>query len=133
MADVLRTVGGARITPQTERARHDQVVNSGGGYAFALDDAARLTRVLILGVDSPTYCAAAGGLALDNVAVVARMVAAEAGGLDAVRIAAGVSDSGRARKNEPALYVLAAASASPHLAVRRAALGALPSVARTGT
>lgn len=131
--DVLRTLGGPRATPQTEPARPDQVANSAGGYVFALDDEARLRRFCVLGVDSPTYYATARDLALENVAVVARMTADEEAGLTAVRIAAEVSDAGRAKKNEPALWVIAAAAGSPHVAVRRAALDALPKVARTGT
>ena len=133
MADVLSTMGGARATPQTERARPEQVENSAGGFSFALDDEARLRRFCVLGVDQPTYYATERALALDNVTVVGRMVADEAAGLAAVRIATEISEAGRAKQNEPALWVIAAASGSAHLAVRRAALDALPRVARTGT
>jgi 60 kDa SS-A/Ro ribonucleoprotein len=131
--DVLATVGGQRATEQAQRARPDQVLNSAGGYVFGLDDEARLRRFLILSVDSPTYYASARDLALDNVEIVTRMVAGEESGLAAVRIAVEISEAGRAKKNEPALWVIAAASGSPHQAVRQAALEALPRVARTGT
>ncbi len=131
--DVLSTMGGALATPQTERAKPEQVRNSAGGFSFALDDEARLRRFVTLGVDQPTYYATEHALALDNVAVVARMVADETAGLAAVRIAVEISEAGRAKQNEPALWVLAAASGSAHLQVRRAALDALPLVARTGT
>lgn len=44
-----------------------------------------------------------------------------------------ISGSGRAAKNDPALFVLAMAASSTDEATRRAALDALPLVARTGT
>ena len=44
-----------------------------------------------------------------------------------------VSEGGRAPKNDPALFALALAAAAEDLATRRAALAALPRVARTGT
>ena len=40
----------ALFTPQRQKARPDQVVNSAGGYAFVLDLWARLDRWLVLGV-----------------------------------------------------------------------------------
>ncbi|MFZ2501871.1 MAG: TROVE domain-containing protein, partial [Nocardioides sp.] len=70
--DVLRTLG-IRRTPQSERADSRQRRNAAGGYAFTLDDAARLRRFLVLGVDGGTYYAAPRDLARDNSEVVTRM------------------------------------------------------------
>ncbi len=48
----------AKQTPQSEPIPGKQMVpNSGGGFAFVLDDWARLDRFLILGADGPTYYA----------------------------------------------------------------------------
>ena len=58
--DVLRSLG-IRRTPQSERADTRQRRNAAGGYAFTLDDAARLRRFLVLGVDGGTYYAAPRG------------------------------------------------------------------------
>ena len=44
-----------------------------------------------------------------------------------------VSDAGRAPKNDPALFALAVAAGAEDEQTRRAALSALPQVARTGT
>lgn len=52
--DILRTLR-LRRTPQSEAADPRQVANSAGGYAFMLDDVARLHRFLTLGVDGGTY------------------------------------------------------------------------------
>ena len=43
------------MMPQTERARPDQVVNSAGGYVFAIDDMKRALRFLIMGTAGGTY------------------------------------------------------------------------------
>src|SRR5205814_7491571 len=50
-----------------------------------------------------------------------------------VRRVVEISESGRAPKNDPALFVLAMAAGLGQDATRAAALAALPSVARTGT
>ena len=52
--DVLRALSRRR-TAQTEQADPRQRRNAAGGFAFTLDDAARLRRFLILGVDGGTY------------------------------------------------------------------------------
>ena len=70
--DILRSFNKRR-TKQTDPADRRQVQNSAGGYAFTLDDAARLRRFLVLGVDGGTYYTAPRELAMDNVAVVARL------------------------------------------------------------
>jgi 60 kDa SS-A/Ro ribonucleoprotein len=64
--DVLRAFN-LRRTAQTSRADRRQRKNAAGGYAFTLDDAARLRRFLVLGVDGGTYYAAPQDLAVDNV------------------------------------------------------------------
>ncbi|WP_103063432.1 TROVE domain-containing protein [Actinomyces qiguomingii] len=126
--DYLKGIS-TRRTPQSRPAMAGQVENSAGGYAFALDDAARLRRFLILGVDGGTYYTDAQTLALDNAEVVCRMATADPQGLvDAILE---VSTSGAAPKQNPALFALAYAASVP--AARDAALAALPRVARTGT
>ena len=68
---------GLRRTAQSERADHRQQRNAAGGYAFVLDDAARLRRFLTLGVDGGTYYAAPRELARENAEIVARMAQAD--------------------------------------------------------
>ena len=74
--DILRSIG-TRETPQHRRASTGQVPNSAGGYVFALDDAARLRRFLILGADGGTYYTNAQTLAVENAKVLERMAAAD--------------------------------------------------------
>jgi 60 kDa SS-A/Ro ribonucleoprotein len=119
-----------RRTPQSEPIA-GTVANAAGGYAFPVDDWIRFDRFLILGSEGGSYYAGARALTRDNAEAVIRCIAAD--GARAVARIAAVSDSGRAPKNDPALFALALASALGDEATKRAALKALPAVARTGT
>jgi 60 kDa SS-A/Ro ribonucleoprotein len=126
--DVLRILNRRR-TKQAEPADVLQRRNFAGGYAFTLDDAARLRRFLTLGVDGGTYYAAPYELAKDNADVVRRM--AESDPRTLVETIVDVSTRGAAPKQNPALFALAYAASIPESAPL--ALEALPKVARTGT
>lgn len=97
-----------RRTPQSKQADPRQVPNSAGGYTFALADADRVRRFLILGSDKPTYYASAAELIKDNAEVILRAARTDVRGL--VRILIEVSEAGRAPKVNPTLLALAAAA-----------------------
>jgi len=120
----------AAATPQSEPIPNT-VPNSAGGYAFAVDDWARLDRFLILGSEGGSYYAGERVLTRENAAAVLRAIQAD--GARAVARIVEISAGGRAPKNDPALFALALAASAEDLATRRAALAALPKVARTGT
>jgi 60 kDa SS-A/Ro ribonucleoprotein len=120
----------AAATPQAQ-AIANTVPNSAGGYAFAVDDWARLDRFLILGSEGGSYYAGERVLTRENAAAVLRAIQAD--GTRVVSRIVEISAGGRAPKNDPALFVLALAASADELATRRAALVALPKVARTGT
>ncbi|HCB03436.1 MAG TPA: TROVE domain-containing protein [Nocardioides bacterium] len=126
--DILKTFS-TRRTAQRDRADRRQVRNSAGGYTFVLDDAARLRRFLVLGVDGGTYYAAPRALAAESAEVVARL--AESDPQTLVDTIVDVSTRGIAPKQNPALFALAYAASIP--ASSALALEALPKVARTGT
>jgi 60 kDa SS-A/Ro ribonucleoprotein len=130
VADPLTAVN-IRETPQSEKAAPEQVQNSAGGYAFTVDDTARLRRFLVLGVDGGTYYAKAADLTKDNAQVV--MDFARTRTVDLVNEVVAISTAGRAPKQNPALFALAAAASLGDEDGRRTALAALPLVARTGT
>jgi 60 kDa SS-A/Ro ribonucleoprotein len=118
-----------RQTPQSEPIPGSaQVANSAGGYAFAVDDWARLERFLILGSEGGSYYATERALTLENARAVVRCLEADAE--RAIRSIVQISDSGRAPRNEPAVLALAIAAGMGHSA---AAAEALPKVCRTGT
>jgi 60 kDa SS-A/Ro ribonucleoprotein len=123
----------ARVTPQSEPTpgRTDEVVNSAGGYTFAVDDWTRLDRFLVLGAEGGTYYATERKLTRENAACVERLLRAD--GPRLVRRVVEVSSAGRAPKNEPALFALALAMQLGDPETRECARTALRSVARTGT
>lgn len=130
MPDPLAVIS-TRRTSQAEPAGKRQVPNSAGGYTFTVDGNARLHRFLTLGTDGGTYYAAEREITKKNADVVLSAARADAAALTAQVVA--VSQAGRAPRNNPALFALAAAASLGDEAGRRAALDALPLVARTGT
>jgi 60 kDa SS-A/Ro ribonucleoprotein len=109
----------------------DQVPNSAGGFAWAVDDWTRLRRFLILGSEGGTYYASEWTLTRENALAVEQCIRKD--GERAVAEIARVSDEGRAPKNDPALFALAMAAGLGDEETRKAALEVLPQVARTGT
>src|SRR5215475_8497762 len=108
-----------------------QVKNSARGHSWAVDEWTRLRRFLILGSEGGSYYASEWTLTRDNADAVERAVRAD--GERAVAEIVAVSREGRAPKNDPALFALAAAAGLGDEDTRKAALEALPQVARTGT
>jgi len=107
------------------------VPNSAGGYAWALDGWARLDRFLVRGTEGGTYYIGERELTRANADVVRRGVVAD--GVRTIARIVAISSSGRAPKNDPAIFSLALAAKCGEPATRRAAYAALPAVCRTGT
>jgi 60 kDa SS-A/Ro ribonucleoprotein len=121
---------GTKRVPQWAPLR-GQVQNSNAGCAWPVDDWSRLRRFLILGSEGGTFYASEWTLTRENAAAVERAVRAD--GPRAVAEIVAVSQAGRAPKNDPALYALALAAGLGDEQTRKAALAALPQVARTAT
>jgi len=121
-----------RATPQSEPIPGSaQVANSAAGYAFPVDDWVRLDRFLILGTEGGSYYVGEHELAGDSASAVLRCI--DADGLRTIARIRDVSGSGRAPRNDPAIFALAMAAKLSDEPTRRAAFSALPDVARTGT
>lgn len=120
-------------TPQNAPipGRRGMVQNDAGGYVFRVSAWERLERFLILGADTPTYYASQRELVVDNAESV--IDALDTNGKRVVETVVEVSVAGRAPKNDPALFVLAMAAGLGDPSTQRAALDALPTVARTGS
>jgi 60 kDa SS-A/Ro ribonucleoprotein len=122
----------ASATPQVDPIPGtSQVPNTAGGYTWQLDDWSRLDRFLILGSEGGTYYVGEHTLTKDNAASVARCIAAD--GIRTVDRIVDISSSGRAPKNDPAIFSLAMAAKLGDEATRRRAYAALPKVCRIGT
>jgi len=121
-----------RQTPQSEPVPgQDQHRNNAGGFGFAVDDFVRLDRFLVLGSSGGTYYVKERELTAQNAECVLRCIKAD-GWRTVLRIAE-ISESGRAPKNDPALFALAMCAAMGDEATRKMAFDALPKVARIGT
>jgi len=114
-----------------EQKGENQVKNSDGAYVFGVDPWKRLDRFLILGSEGGSYYASEQKLTKANAKSVRALIAED--GVRVVNRVVEISDAGRAPKNDPALFVLAMASAIGGDATRSAAYSALPAVARIGT
>jgi 60 kDa SS-A/Ro ribonucleoprotein len=120
-----------RATPQSRPARADQVQNDAGGYTFAVDEWTRLNRFLTLGVTGGSFYVKARELAIDNLTVLRPLITREP--IEIVKRVVELSESGRAPRQQPGLFVLAAVAGLAGVEGRRAAAEAVPRVARTGS
>src|SRR5919106_720856 len=127
----LKRHGTRRVPQWAPIPGSDQLPNSAGGFAWAVDDGTRLRRFLILGSEGGSYYASEWTLTRENAQAVERCLAED--GPRAVAEIVRVSEEGRAPKNDPAIFALAMAAGLGDEPTRKAALEALPRVARTGT
>ena len=130
MNDPLLAVG-TRVTPQNRPADARQVPNSAGGYAFKTSDEVQIHRFLTIGTTGGTYYVSEAELTKVNADIVLR--AARDRGEWLVEQVVAVSTAGRAPRQNPGLFALAAVAGLGDETARKAALEALPLVARTGT
>lgn len=112
-----------RATRTQAEPKPGQILNEAGGAAYLADKWDRLERFLLLGVTGSTFYAGQRELTLQNLDVVGECIDEDAE--RAAQMAADISTAGRAKSNDPALYVLARA--------RSAGLRHVSAVARTGT
>jgi 60 kDa SS-A/Ro ribonucleoprotein len=127
----LKRHGTRRVPQWAPIPGSDQVPNSSGGFAWTVDQWTRLRRFLVLGSEGGSYYASQWKLTRENAKTVERCVRDD--GKRAVDEIVRISDEGRAPKNDPALFALALAAGLGDDETRKAALDALPQVARTGT
>lgn len=122
------------VTAQTQAIpgrEAEMVKNSAGGVTFALDMWGYLDRFLILGSDKPSYYATAQKLTKDAAGNVLKCVKED--GKRTVDAIVAISDSGRAPKNDPAVFALALAAINGDQETSSYAYANLSKVARTGT
>lgn len=111
----------------------EQVFNHEGGAVFAVTPRVQLERFLILGNEGGSYYANEKKMTTENAKNVIAMMKDKNAGPWAVGYIVGMSLSGRAPKNDPALFALALACTYGDDIVRDLAMKSIPQVARTGT
>lgn len=109
----------------------EMVANSTGAFVFNVGEWKQLDRFLILGAAAPTYYASRKKLVVDNVDVIKCCI--KENGAKVVERVVEISESGRAPKNEPCLFVLALCFCDDNENTRKFAFSKLNNVARTGT
>lgn len=129
---IIKTIFPSKdgYTPETEPL-NNQVLNNAGGYFYEIDDWKRLDRFLIIGSESGTYYVSNLNLTKENTAAINRLL--DTDGIRVVDRVVELSVNNRIPKNDTALFALSMAASHTDVKVRRAALNALPQVARTGT
>ncbi|HEY6170024.1 MAG TPA: TROVE domain-containing protein [Verrucomicrobiae bacterium] len=121
-----------RATPQGRPIpRSTQIRNSASGYSWQVDDWMRFDRFLILGAEGGTYYISERKLVKENHDAVVRCINAD--GLRAVKRIVEISDSGRAPKNDPAIFALALVATHGGEEARALAFKNLGKVCRIGT
>jgi 60 kDa SS-A/Ro ribonucleoprotein len=118
-------------TPQTEQAKPEQVKNNAGGFVFQVSSWTQLDRFLILGCEGPTYYATEQKMTRDNAKNV--LACLQENGCKTVLRIQEILQSGRAPKNDAAIFALALAATDESETTRAAAYAALPAVCRIGT
>ena len=121
-----------RVTPQSRPIPGKaQEKNHAGGYSYVLDRWGRLQRFLILGSEGGTYYVGERDLTTQNTTILLKCAEEDAG--QTVGMIVELSESGRAPKNDPAIFALAVMASNASQDIRRLALAAMPRVCRTGT
>jgi len=121
-----------RATPQSQPIPGStQVPNSAGGYSWEVNDWMRFDRFLILGAEGGTYYITERDLVKENHDAVVRCIKAD--GVRAVNRIVEISTSGRAPKNDPAIFALALVAAHGDKEARTLAFKNLGKVCRIGT
>src|SRR5215813_12958406 len=120
-----------RATPQSQPIPGSkQVPNSAGGYSWRVNDSVRFDRFLILGAEGGTYYITERDLVKENHDAVVRCIKAD--GVRAVNRIVEISDSGRAQKNDPAIFALALVATHGSPETRALAFQNLGKVCRIG-
>ena len=133
MPDPYSNFGPKVPTSQLARATVDQVLNYAGGYTFQVDPLVLVNRFLILGTTGGTYYASEPKLTKNALDVILPFVDSPEWGTKIVDLLVDVSLHGRAPRQNPTLFLLAALCASKDRATRVKALECVPRVCRTGT
>lgn len=105
MAAKYATHVSTKKTPQSQPIPGtSQVANSAGGYSWTVSKWERLNRFLILGNEGGTYYASEQKLTLENAKCV--LECADEDRDRTVSTIVGISEAGRAPKNDPAVFAL---------------------------
>lgn len=119
-------------TPQSDPIPGENMVeNSAGGFVYQLDKWAYLNRFLILGSEGGSYYVGEHKMTQDNAKNVIACIQED--GKRAIDAIVSVSESGRAPKNDPAIFALALACTFGNPEIKKYAYSKITAVCRIGT
>jgi 60 kDa SS-A/Ro ribonucleoprotein len=121
-------------TPQTSPIpgrEMEMKQNNAGGFSFSVDNLSTLKRFLILGSEGGTYYVGEQKLTEENSKNA--IMAIKTDGVAAVKLAKEISDAGRAKSNDPAIFLLALAFTYGDIETKREAERSFNSIVRIGT
>jgi len=128
---ITATIDPAEVPQSEALPNKKQVKNNAGGFVFQVTHWTQLERFLILGSCGGSYYASERKLTSENIDGLKAALAED--GARFVKTVVDISFSGRAPKNDPALFALALAVADKRKEVSALALSELPKVARIPT
>lgn len=121
-----------KVTPQTQPIPGKNMVeNNAGGFSFSVDKKTKLDRFLILGTSGGSYYASEKKMTVETAKDVIELIKID--GTHVVNRTVEISFSGRAIKNDPALFVLALCTAFGNDATKKLAYASISKICRTGT
>lgn len=109
----------------------DQVQNDAGGFVFALDKWSCLRKFLLLGTEGGTYYVSEQKMTVDAAKNVIECIKED--GERVIKETIDISVSGRAHKNDPAIFVLAMVMTYGKPEAKIAAYASISKVCRIGT
>lgn len=120
-----------RDVPQSEPLDDNQIQNAAGGYVYKISPMDQVRRFLVMGTEGGTYYTKETELTKANCKNLSKAI--QTNGVEVVNMALEVSDNGRAKKNDMAIFALALAMAEGDLETKRQVRKVYTKVARTGT
>ena len=117
-------------TSQREQADERQVRNNAGGFTFEVSETDRVKRFLMMGTDGGTYYAKERDLTKENAKVVVNY--AKNHGVKLVYLLLDISEAGRAPRQNPTLFALAAIFAFGDDEAKKSAQEVFNRIVRTG-
>jgi 60 kDa SS-A/Ro ribonucleoprotein len=125
------SVGNRKVTAQTTSARADQVKNNAGGFVFGITPLQRLDRFLIIGSQGGTYYQGERDITKENTDSIIALI--KANGKAVVNRVVEISQAGRAKNNDYAIYAMALVMKHGDDATKAYAKDKVQLVCRTGT
>ena len=117
---------------QRQQLKENQVLNSAGGFVWAVDNIVRLKRFIVMGTEGGTFYASQKTISRENAKALLALIE-EGRGVEAVAVIKEYSVENRASKQDSIIFALAICARCCDIPTKRAAYDAITSVLRIPT